>query len=258
MKVTHNAVKGRRIIMEIVAVFAAVLLPSIVMYFWIRKRDEARPGYGETCKKALLGGMTVVVPVITLDVVLVLIGNFAKLKDLGPIIYDFYRTFIMFAFAEELWKYVCFKGILKKSECNYSWYDVTAFMTVVGIGFEIAESIVSAFTSSPIQAIVRGLTLMHGTFGFIMGYYYGKAVRTGKKGYHVLSFLVPYLYHAVYDFTLSSSLNKIDWIAIIPVSLAFFSLVLLIIMIRFFIKAKADEKYMAPLNGSEAEEVPES
>ena len=227
--------------------FLTALLPSLLMYMWIRKRYSDKPGYSDSCKSAFIGGFTVTVPVVLLDIVLVLIGYFTHLSDISEVLWEFYRTFLMFAFAEELWKFVCFKGILKKTKCEYSWYDVTAFMTLVGLGFEVIESIVLCFTMSPIQSIVRGITMMHGVFGFIMGYFYGKGLYTGKKINYVLSFLIPYLYHAIYDFTLSSSLDSIDWIAIIPVTLAMLSVVLLIGMFVFFVKARKNEKYTAPL-----------
>ena len=235
----------------IVIAFLAALLPAILMDLWIRKRFPDKPGYSDSCKSAFIGGFTVSVPVFLMDLILVGIGYFTHLSDISEVLWEFYRTFFMFALAEELWKFICFKGILKKSKCDYSWYDVTAFMMLVGLGFEVIESILLCFTMSPIQAIIRGVTMMHGIFGFIMGYYYGKAKYTGKKGYYVLSFLLPYLYHAVYDFTLSPSLEYIDWIAIIPVTLAVLSVVLVVVVFVFFNKRKNDEMYITPLPKAE-------
>lgn len=241
--------------MMILIAFVAALLPAILMYIWIRKRIPEKPGYSESCRSAFIGGLTVAVPVVLLDIVLVLIGSFTRMSEYSELLWAAYRTFIVFAFAEELWKFLCFRKILKKTQCSYSWYDTAAFMTLVGLGFEIIESIVICFTMSPVQAIVRGVTMMHGVFGFIMGYYYGKAMYTGKKGYYILAFLLPYLYHAVYDFTLSPVLDMYDWIAIIPVNLALISVVLVIVAIRFFKKSTTVEKYMSPLLKEKTEEA---
>ncbi len=233
-------------LMNVIA-FAAALLPAILLYSWVKKRNPEKPGYSRTCKSALIGGLTVAVPVFFTDLVLAVIGYFTHISDISEVLWEFYRTFIMFALVEELWKFLCFRRILKKTECEYSWYDTAAFMTMVGVGFEIIESIVVCFTMNPIQAVVRGVTMMHAVFGFIMGYFYGKAVYTGKKGYCIPAFLLPYLYHAVYDFTLAPVLEKYDWIAFIPVNLALISAVMVIVIIRFFKKAKTGEKYSAPL-----------
>lgn len=237
--------------MDIVIVFASALLPAFLMYLWIKKRNSEKPGYAETCKSSFIGGMTAALPIVLMDAALALIGWFTKLSEISEILWVLYRTFIMFAFAEELWKYLSFKGVLKKSKCEYSWHDTAAFMMLVGLGFEILESAITSLTMSPIAAIIRGVTMMHGVFGFIMGYYYGKSVYTGKKGYRFLAFLLPYFYHAVYDFTLSPVLNDYDWVAIIPVSLAIISAILVVVIIIFFKKARKEEKYMTPLIGGQ-------
>ena len=138
-----------------------------------------------------------------------------------------FEDFVLAALTEETFKFLAFRKVVRKAGYRCSWYDLTAFMTLVGIGFELLESAVYTFTSGPGQVLVRGITLMHGVFGFIMGYYYGKALYTGRKRWYIAAFLIPYLFHGIYDFTLSPGLEEVsDVFIFIPVTLAFAAFVL--------------------------------
>lgn len=153
-----------------------------------------------------------------------------------------YYKFIVLAFAEELVKFLMLKRLLNTT--GYSWLNVVIYMVLIGIGFEVMESIPYAIGSEVGHMIVRGVTIMHGAFGFVMGYFYGKFLKTGKKEYAVLGFLVPWLMHGTYDFTLTDEISDLaDWLPIIPVGLAFFSLVLIIWFIIFVKKAEKKELY---------------
>ena len=138
--------------------------------------------------------------------------------------------------------------MLRKTECDCSWYDITVFMTLVGVGFGLLESVLYAFEMSPAAAIIRGITLAHGGYGFIMGYFYGKAFKTGKKGYFAVSFLLPYLLHAAYDFLLTPELAEYNEdLAGIAVLLAFLDLVVIALAVIFFARRRKNPKYTESL-----------
>ena len=63
--------------------------------------------------------------------------------------------------------------------------------------------------------------------------------------YFVTGFIVPWLMHGFYDYCLSDVMMKMEWPGYAALFLAFFSVILLIIFVRFVIKAKKNEKYMA-------------
>ena len=237
--------------MYILFVFVVGLIPAVICYILLKNRHKDEPGYPEyrqTCKKALINGLVASVPIFLVDIVLFVISRLVGLRDGNPVVLEAYEAFIMFALVEEAGKLAMFRRVIRKTDYPYSWLDITAIMIIVGTGFEIIESLVMAFTMGPVVSIVRGVTMMHGVFGFIMGYYYGKALRTGKKGYFAAAFVLPYLYHAIYDFTLSDLLSEmLDWIAIIPVSLALLSVVVWIVVIVFFRKRGNDAYYNEPL-----------
>ena len=58
--------------------------------------------------------------------------------------------------------------------------------------------------------IVRGLTVGHGGYGFIMGYLMGKGEATSSKASTALGFVVPWLMHGLYDYSLSESMAAFD------------------------------------------------
>ena len=88
----------------------------------------------------------------------------------------------------------------------------------------------------------------HIGYGFIMGWFYGKRLYTDKKIFGYIAVLLPWLLHGIYDFSLTQELIDInDNFAFIGVTMALFDIVLIILMIRFFIKAKNQEKYQLPV-----------
>ena len=239
---------SQRLKVVIVFAFLICLIPSLILFFCLRRSFKDKPGYAKGCTRSLLMGLLSTLPIVLTCFVLYLIGSLAGLKKAGWVIWEGFQCFILYALVEELYKFLFFRRVLKKTECDCSWYDVTAFMMLVGLGFGISESIVYSIDLSPISAIIRGLSVAHGGYGFIMGYFYAKAVRTGKRRFFVISFLLPYILHAVYDFALVPELMEFnDNLAAIAVLLAFVDLIVLVIMIVFFARRRKNEKYTASL-----------
>lgn len=229
---------------------------SYLLYRWIRKQNENKPGYSESCKTALKNGMITAFPVVGCALVLHILGNAAGLQNTQVLLREAYKDIILAAFLEEFFKYLFFRRVVRKTVCEYSWYDLIAFMVIVGLGFGMLESVEYMLVSGPGQLLVRGVLAMHGGFGFLMGYYYGKAKYTGKTKYLVLSFLLPFLMHGIYDYTLTEELEAVsDVFIFIPVTIAMLAFVLLIRMIVFFRKAKNKEEFMMPLHTQQAEAV---
>ncbi len=228
--------------MVLVLVFLASLIPAGILYLWLYKLKEMPEGYADRCKKAVIAGFISVFPVILVSFIFNIIGNLLNFKETHPILYQAYYKFIVLALAEELVKFFTMRKIIKGRQ--YSWLEVTIYMILVALGFQVVEAIPYAIGSGIPHMLVRGLTLMHVGYGFITGYFQGKAHYTGNKFLVVIGIVISWLLHGLYDFGLSEELlASNDNFAFISVSLALLAIVLLIIMIVFIRKARKDSKY---------------
>jgi len=232
-----------------IPLFLVSLIPSILLYIWLKKQPDMPKEYTDTCRIAFRRGFLCVFPVVLLSFVLYILGNIA-MRDRETLIYQAYYKFFVLAFAEELVKFLTMRKIIRSREA--SWLEITIIMALVGLGFEISEGIVYAIGADFPTMMVRGITIMHAAFGFVMGYFYGKAQHTGRKGFAVLGFALAWFMHGAYDFGLSDQLMAIsDDFAFISLSLATFSIVLLILFIRFVRKARGQVKYFEAIQAKE-------
>ena len=214
--------------------FLLSIIPSVLIFIWLKNRQKDHILYRKKCTYSFVSGLISVLPIILLSAILYVLSRVLKaalLKNVNALAYQAIYTFIVLAFAEEIIKYLAFRFVLKKNPYAYSWADVTAFMVIIGTGFGLIEDIPYAIGASPIIML------------------YGKRLHTGKKRYGAIAILLPWLVHGLYDFSLTPELLEVnDNLAIIGVSLALLDIVLLILMIRFFIRAKKQERYTLPLS----------
>ncbi len=231
--------------------FLLSIIPSVLIFIWLRNRQKENILYRKKCTYSFVSGLISVLPILLLSAILYVLSavlKLALLKDVNILVYQAIYTFVVLAFAEEIIKYFTFRFVLKRNPYAYSWADVVAFMVIIGTAFGLIEDIPYAIGASPIIMLVRGFTMGHVGYGFIMGWFYGKRLHTGKKRYGVFALLVPWLIHGLYDFSLTPELMEIsDNFAFLGVSLALLDIVLLILMICFFIKARKKDIYNEPV-----------
>lgn len=240
----QDACVSQRNVMDILLVILASAVPATLLYYWLHSLFREKEGYRENCRRSMLNGVVSSGAITLSCLVLSIIFSFLGINDLPPLAVDAFKCFIQFALMEELWKFLYFRKTLKKATGEVSYLDVIIFMTLVGAGFGILEDIIYAFTTSVGQGIVRGITMGHAVYGFVMGYFISKAMSTGKNACNALAFLIPYLWHAVYDFTLSENLPREQFIFdLIPVTLAFLEFVMVFVMIIFFRNARNKPGY---------------
>lgn len=224
--------------------FIISLIPSIGIYLLFRNRRNASEEYRKYCTKALVNGILCVFPVMLASFIFSLLGKLLPLGENTSVLYSAFRKFMVLAFAEESAKYYVFRRTLKKCPYPYSRLDVIVFMTLIGTGFGLAEDIPYAIGSSAGQMLVRGIIAGHAGYGFVMGYFSAKAIFEKKPVFHGIGFLISFLLHGIYNFTLDENvLGLNELIAIIPVLCALISILLLIGMIIFFIRAGKKKKY---------------
>ncbi|MBQ9680719.1 MAG: PrsW family intramembrane metalloprotease [Ruminococcus sp.] len=234
-----------------ILIFLLSIVPSVLIFIWLRSRHKDDTLYKKNCNSAFIRGLISALPVVVLSAVLFFLNAIIRLSlfpYMDNLLYKAIYTFVVLAFVEEIVKYTVFRLLLKKKNYAYTWADVAAVMVIVGVAFGLIEDIPYAIGSNPIEMLVRGFTMGHVGYGFIMGWFYGKRLYTGKKGYGVIAVLLPWLIHGLYDFSLTPELIELnDNFAVLGVSLALADIVLLILMIRFFVRSKKKERYQQPV-----------
>lgn len=235
----------------LVGAFLISMIPVLGMYFWLKTRagQNDPESYKQLCRKGFMSGILSTFLVIPMSGIIALTLSLLGLRDGSSLLASALHDFIVLAFSEEVVKSVMFYRLMKKAEYDYSWLDMTALMVIVSIGFEVLESLIYAFGTDAIQMLVRGITLMHGGYGFIEGYFYGMAAYTKKKWYAVIGFLISWILHGSFDFGLSEDFVELSENAVLlSVSLALLALVFVVVMIIFFGKKKKKAKYLEPLH----------
>ncbi len=197
----------------------------------------------------LVAGLLVILPVILLSGSTDLLLRLSGLRGAVPLLYAALHTFITLALSEELSKFYMFRRKLKKIEGEHTWMELIVYSTIVGIGFGLLESIVYVLQFGPLVMLIRGISIPHGGFAAIVGYFYGKSVKENKKGYAVLGVLIAFLLHGLYDFSLSDEFGVYgDISSVIALTLAVFELVIIIVLVVFIRKNKENPKYTEPLD----------
>ena len=143
---------NRRMFVFILACIVS-FVPCIALYLWLRKNgggtgEEGRTEFKAICKKTLVQGILTLFPVVLLSGVSYVLLRLTGLQNTNPLLYQALYTFGVLALMEELAKYLTFRRVLKKTDSQYSWLDITILMTIVGIGFGLIESILYLFGAS--------------------------------------------------------------------------------------------------------------
>ena len=223
-------------------------IPAIALYRWLKNRIKEEEAYQSLCSSALKRGILSIFPILLVSAIFQIVIRLTGIKDANPLLYQALYNFIVLAFAEELVKYLAFRRTLKKTDYMVSWLDVTILMTIVGIGFDLIESIVYAIGASVPVVLIRGICIPHAGYGFLVGYFYGKGVKNGKAGTKWIGFVLAWLMHGLYDFSLKEELVAVnDNLVVIPLALAVIDIVLVILLVRFVRKVKEKELYTEPL-----------
>lgn len=232
------------------------LATAAALFCWLRslRKDDA---YRKLCGKALRKGALCSFAVIAVSGALSVALRLTGLREMEPLLYRALHTFVVLALAEEAVKFLTSRRMLRKTAYPYSRMDVALVTTLVGVGFGVVENIAVAVGSNMIVMLIRALCIAHGSYGFLVGYFYGKGMKTGKNSDKVLGFVLTWLLHGLYDFSLSEEFIALNEnLAIVAVALAALDVVLEVVMIVFFVKARKNELYTVPLRKAEA--VPES
>jgi len=228
-------------------------VPCIALFLWLRKNhvsagEEGEITFKEVCNKALRQGIFTVLPVLLLSGVTYVLLRLTRLQDSNPLVYQALYTFIVLALAEEVAKYLAFKRVIKNTDYPYSWLDLTILMTIVGIGFGLIESVIYAIGASVPVVLVRGICIPHAGYGYIVGHAYGKSLKENRPVLRWLGFILSWLLHGLYDFSLSEEFVAINEnLMFVGLLLAVLNIVLVVMLVRFVRIARTKKGHTKPL-----------
>ena len=242
----------------IIAVLCLLIsfIPALLLYRYLRnlRRDDAQ--YRQDCRRLLGRGLLCSVCVAAAVLVLSIIWGITGLDQRAPLLTDAFHAFVLAALVEELVKYVSTNSVIRKNSGSVSWLDCIAYAAIVGIGFQLIETVVYMIESSPGQILVRGFTMGHPSYGMLMGYFIGKALYTGKRSCRAAAFGLPFLLHGLYDFSLADGVQAInDNLVFLPFISIIIELTILIRILLLIRKERHGTKYTEPLLRGEGQDA---
>ena len=220
------------------------LIPSLVLYFYLRnlRRDDAE--YRLNCRYLLRRGILCSFAVAFLALIFSIIWGITGVGQSSPLLKKAFSAFIRAAFVEELVKYLTVNKVIKKNIDTVSWLDCITYSAIVGIGFQLIETVVYLVESNPIQILVRGINMGHPNYGMLMGYFIGKALYTDKRSYRIAALGLPFVIHGLYDFSLADELMAInDNFVFLPFIVIFVEVIILIRFLLLIRKERHGIKY---------------
>lgn len=188
--------------MNIIIILSAAILPAILLWLFIWKKDTQKEPTSWLLK-AVLWGVTIIIPVAILEseIETILFGVEGKPTTLFGTIT---MAFGVAALPEETFKLLALWMVLRRNPYFDEHFDGIVYAVCVGLGFAAFENIMYVFGEEDwfSTAIVRALLAVPGHYAFaiLMGYYYSVyhfVDHSPKVAACVL--LVPVLAHGTYD-----------------------------------------------------------
>lgn len=188
--------------MNLIIILAAALLPAILLWLYIWKKDTQKEPTSWLVK-AVLWGVAIIIPVAILEsgIETVLFGEGGKPTSLFD---TTTMAFVVAALPEETFKLFALWMVLRKNPYFDEHFDGIVYAVCVGLGFASMENIMYVFGEEDwfSTAIVRALLAVPGHYAFaiLMGYYYSVyhfVDHSPKVAACIL--LVPVLAHGTYD-----------------------------------------------------------
>lgn len=188
--------------MSFIIILTAALLPAILLWLYIWKKDKKKEPTSWLIK-AVVGGVVICIPVVIVEFVLKTL-LFGEEGNPSSLIGSTTDAFLVAAIPEEGFKLLALWFVLRKNPYFDEHFDGIVYAVSVGLGFAALENIVYVFTEEnwAITALFRALLAVPGHYAFaiLMGYYYSV--------YHFVdhspkvaacTLLVPVLAHGIYD-----------------------------------------------------------
>ena len=193
----------------IIIMLVAALLPAVLLWLYIWKKDTQKEPTSWLVKATLLG-VAICIPVAILEMGLetILFGVDGEPQSLaGTTI----MAFFVAAIPEESFKLLALWLVLRKNPFYDEHFDGIVYAVCIGLGFAAIENVMYLFSEDEWVTIAISRALLavpgHYAFAILMGFYYSiyhfvdKSPKTAA-----CVFLVPVFAHGIYDSLAMSSL----------------------------------------------------
>lgn len=188
-----------------VTLLVLAVAPSLALLIYLYARDQYEREPPQLVLQTFFTGMLAVVPVLILDLVLAKPLGAYLLGDGDTFTNRVWEAFIVAALVEELCKLGAVLGTAYRSPHLNEPYDAVLYAAAAALGFATVENILYVVQHGVQVGILRALLAVpgHALFGIIMGYYLGLArfsVQPERRRRNmVMAWLVPTLFHGLYD-----------------------------------------------------------
>ena len=185
------------------SMLVAALLPAIILFLYIWRKDAAQPEPFKWLFRALLAGAGLCVPVALVEMV---ISNYLfPAGEPTTLFGTTVQAFFVAAVPEECAKLLALWLVLRKNPYFDERFDGIVYAVCVGLGFAAIENVSYVFQSGEgwaAVAVMRALLAVPGHYAFaiLMGFYYSiyHFIDPSRKNAVKILFF-PILAHGVYD-----------------------------------------------------------
>jgi len=179
------------------------IAPVVIIAFYIYFRDKYEKEPIGLLLLSLLAGALIIIPILVFESLL------SKLSPASPIIAKAaYEGFIVASFTEEGFKLLAVLILIWKNSNFNEKFDGIVYAVFVSLGFAAIENLGYVLPGGLHVGFLRAITAVpfHAIMGIIMGFYLGQAKfdRYFKSENIIKAFLLPFVFHGVYDFCLMS------------------------------------------------------
>ena len=177
------------------------LAPVVIIVFYIYRRDKYEKEPLSILFKALMAGILIVLPVGLIEKLLTIPSyNLEGMSSAA------YTAFIVAGMTEEGMKFLAFYFFFWNNRNFNEKFDGIVYSVYIALGFAAIENLLYVFTGGYGVGIIRAITAVpaHALFGIVMGYYFGLAKFNArmKPVFLLFAFLLPFLFHGLYNFLL--------------------------------------------------------
>ncbi len=191
--------------MNLLIAETCAVIPTLLLVWYYYRQDKRKP----EPKGLIMGifglGIVVTIPVIVVEL---LLGNFERVFQGIPLLYHFFRAFVVAALCEEWFKLLIVKHAAYRNVHFDEIMDGIVYTITASLGFACLENILYVLDGGLQVAVLRAFTAvpMHALASGMMGYYIGQAKFAAnparekalfRKGLWLAIFI-----HGLYDFIL--------------------------------------------------------